>query len=484
MTRKNDAAAGLRECDIEKSSEHRTYCFQAWQRVDTSTAETLHGNQAMAQHLQEHLGPDFAQVLRIRAAPPRNRRQALLVPRTIYVSVRQNVYHEFDEEGLIAAFRDQHYDSLVREYFRTNLHKTPEFYNCFVQSPNGGVTSNHFAKIIVKRAFSRRLNHELRHPRKESWGDISTALRGYRYPIDTRGVDRPGTAGSNGPVPQANGAAPQVAPQPAPDHANSITRVTDALRNLLEWLRAQSETPKVTATTGTANSYCRFKEKTETLISLLRHLSEAYVSSEVEGESPIWMDLVEADAARHYDQELTINLNQTGVLDAVMDRHSATKSTAYALCGTVGGCSVVAIGYFALGLTGWPMIFASVVGVAVALAGGVTSCKHTEYRKRVRKVKDDFESFRRALKTVMRILALQFATSAGINSTIKDEHIRDDFLRRFGLDSRDINNEQYIKASLCMDVKCLDQAFRTFTENVDWIDEHEGLGLMRGVEAA
>ncbi|CAG1959370.1 unnamed protein product [Fusarium graminearum] len=439
MTRKNDAAAGLRECDIEKSSEHRTYCFQAWQRVDTSTAETLHGNQAMAQHLQEHLGPDFAQVLRIRAAPPRNRRQALLVPRTIYVSVRQNVYHEFDEEGLITAFRDQHYDSLVREYFRTNLHKTPEFYNCFVQSPNGGVTSNHFAKIIVKRAFSRRLNHELRHPRKESWGDISTALR---------------------------------------------TRVTDALRNLLEWLRAQSETPKVTATTGTANSYCRFKEKTETLISLLRHLSEAYVSSEVEGESPIWMDLVEADAARHYDQELTINLNQTGVLDAVMDRHSATKSTAYALCGTVGGCSVVAIGYFALGLTGWPMIFASVVGVAVALAGGVTSCKHTEYRKRVRKVKDDFESFRRALKTVMRILALQFATSAGINSTIKDEHIRDDFLRRFGLDSRDINNEQYIMASLCMDVKCLDQAFRTFTENVDWIDEHEGLGLMRGVEAA
>ncbi|WXC48029.1 hypothetical protein QX201_007744 [Fusarium graminearum] len=253
------------------------------------------------------------------------------------------------------------------------------------------------------------------------------------------------------------------------------TRVTDALRNLLEWLRAQSETPKVTATTGTANSYCRFKEKTETLISLLRHLSEAYVSSEVE---------VEADAARHYDQELIINLNQTGVLDAVMDRHSATKSTAYALCGTVGGCSVVAIGYFALGLTGWPMIFASVVGVAVALAGGVTSCKHTEYRKRVRKVKDDFESFRRALKTVMRILALQFATSAGINSTIKDEHIRDDFLRRFGLDSRDINNEQYIMASLCMDVKCLDQAFRTFTENVDWIDEHEGLGLMRGVEAA
>ncbi|WAO94386.1 Hypothetical protein NCS54_01196700 [Fusarium falciforme] len=403
MTRKDDAVAGSQERGIERSPEPHTYCFQAWHFSDSPVTETFHGNQAMARHLEGRLSPGFAQVLRIRASIPANRRQTLIVPRTIYVSVRQDAGPEVDEEDVITAFRDEHYGGLVRAYFRTELHKTLDFYNCFVCSPNGKVTRNHFAKVMVTRAFSQTMDRELRLPREESWGDIGTGI--------------------SGPAPQSNGAAPQAAPQAAPDRPpndTGIQRVTDALRNFFEWLTAQSEIPEAIATAGTANSYCRFKETTETLITLLRSLNRAYERGKGEAidVSKIWTHLVRADAARRHGQELTINLNQTGLLDAVVKRHSATRSTAYAI-GSVGGVGAAIWGAYAL--TGLPMFAIVVAGCAAALVAGNKSLDHKEYRDRVKQVKDDFDSFRQAWDTVARTLALQFAASMGVDLTIQDE---------------------------------------------------------------
>ncbi len=95
----------------------------------------------------------------------------------------------------------------------------------------------------------------------------------------------------------------------------------------------------------------------------------------------------------------------------------------------------------------------------------------------------DFGSFREAWDAVVRTLALQFATSAGVAVTIEEVEARDHFLRSFGLDSRDFNERDYTMPSLSMRVEYLEQTFLKFTKNVDWIDKQENLGLRRGVEA-
>ncbi|KAH8743359.1 hypothetical protein BGZ57DRAFT_779283, partial [Hyaloscypha finlandica] len=247
--------------------------------------------------------------------------------------------------------------------------------------------------------------------------------------------------------------------------------VTDALRNLFEWFTAQSETTQAAATASTARSYCQFKEKTRELVTLLKPLNQAYKNAENE---------VRADTARHYGEDLIINLNQTGLLDAVVARHSATKSTAYAI-GSVSGAGVAVYGIFAL--TGWPMVAAIAVGCVAALVTGSKSLEHKEYRDRIRDMKVDFDSFKNAWEDVMLTLALQFATSASVAVTIEDE-ARDHILRSFGLDSRDFNKSAYTMPSLSVRVEYLEQTFLKFTKNVDWIDEQENLGLRRGVGVA
>jgi len=183
--------------------------------------------------------------------------------------------------------------------------------------------------------------------------------------------------------------------------------VINAARDILEWLKTQSETTEAIATAGTANSYCQFKETTKTFITLLRSLSRAYerfenqgratfifwgcrcwqrhrpktLTREVPDGSKIWAHLVRADDARRHGQDLAINLNQTGLLDAVVKRHSAKKSTAYAIgCG--GG--VVAAIWGACALTGWPVAAVIAVGCVTALVTGSKSLEHKEYRDRIR----------------------------------------------------------------------------------------------------
>ncbi|KAJ3539357.1 hypothetical protein NM208_g5522 [Fusarium decemcellulare] len=400
-----------------------------------------------------------------------------------------------DEEDFITVFRDEHYGDLVMAYFRTRLHKTLDFYNCFVDSPDGDVTNSHFTKVMVTRSFQQTMDREVRPPTEESWGDIGAGLVEGSLSMPAAKIYTAGCyisswfRGESNP-PQADRAAPQATPQATHgSHPNNheINTVTDALRNLFEWLTAQSTTPEANATAATANSYCRFKETTTDLIGLLKSLSRAYETAQNNDDtldlSNIWTHLVRADAARHHGQELTINLNQTGLLNDVVMRHSATKSTAYAI-GGVGGVGVAIWG--ARALTGW---FAP----AVIVAGGVSAVVgvsgwyiHNEYRNRARRVKTDFDSFRRAWDTVARTLALQFAASMGIDLTTQNmnEDLRDNFLRRFGLDSHDFSEEEYIMAGLRMHVKHLDQTFQTLTENLEWIDRYEDLGLRRGVEAA
>ena len=94
-------------------------------------------------------------------------------------------------------------------------------------------------------------------------------------------------------------------------------------------------------------------------------------------------------------------------------------------------------------------------------------------------VKADFDSFRGAWDAVVRTLALQFATSAGVAVTIEDGDVRDHFLRSFGLDSRNFNEREYTMASLTVRVEYLEETFLKYTENVDWIDKEENLGLGR-----
>jgi hypothetical protein len=50
----------------------------------------------------------------------------------------------------------------------------------------------------------------------------------------------------------------------------------------------------------------------------------------------------------------------------------------------------------------------------------------------------------------------------------------------FSLDFCDFNKEDYGKAPLAQRVDHLKRTFEEFTENIDWINEHEGLGLERG----
>jgi hypothetical protein len=90
---------------------------------------------------------------------------------------------------------------------------------------------------------------------------------------------------------------------------------------------------------------------------------------------------VRADTAWHHSEDLIINLNQTGLLDVVVTRHSATKSTAYAI-GSVSGVGVAVYGFCAL--TGWLMFATIVVGCITTLVTGCESWEHKKYRDRIR----------------------------------------------------------------------------------------------------
>lgn len=92
------------------------------------------------------------------------------------MALRQGVKSEVDEEDLITEFRDGQYNDLARGYFQTVLRMTLDFYNCFAKGENGDPLRDNFAKVMVVRAFNRKMAAELRLAREESWGDIASEL--------------------------------------------------------------------------------------------------------------------------------------------------------------------------------------------------------------------------------------------------------------------------------------------------------------------
>lgn len=95
----------------------------------------------------------------------------------------------------------------------------------------------------------------------------------------------------------------------------------------------------------------------------------------------------------------------------------------------------------------------------------------------------DYASFSAAYNTVTRTLALQFATSLGADMSIQDPVLRNEMLRKLGIDLGDVNETQYTMAKLGMDVENLDKTFKKFIENMEWLDKRENLRLNSGVEA-
>jgi hypothetical protein len=68
----------------------------------------------------------------------------------------------------------------------------------------------------------------------------------------------------------------------------------------------------------------------------------------------------------------------------------------------------------------------------------------------------------------------------GFDLTIEDEHLRNQFLTSLGLDSHDFNEADYLMAGLSLHVENLHNTFQKLTNNIDWLDEKERMGLATG----
>lgn len=96
----------------------------------------------------------------------------------------------------------------------------------------------------------------------------------------------------------------------------------------------------------------------------------------------------------------------------------------------------------------------------------------------------DFCSFRKAWDDVANILALQFAISAGFDVKKQSAEAQNYFMHTLGLDASGLAQKDCRMSALALRVENLERTFNTFTQNVDWLDEMENLGLNRGVEEA
>jgi hypothetical protein len=99
--------------------------------------------------------------------------------------------------------------------------------------------------------------------------------------------------------------------------------------------------------------------------------------------------LIRADNTLHHGEDLIKNLNQSGLLDNVVAKHSATTSTAYAI-GSVSGAGVAGYGVYSLiVVSGLPIlpVVALVAGCVASVVAGKISLEHQEYRRRVRQCK-------------------------------------------------------------------------------------------------
>lgn len=108
--------------------------------------------------------------------------------------------------------------------------------------------------------------------------------------------------------------------------------------------------------------------------------------------SDVWQHLVRGSDVQHHGAQLIANLNQTGLLEAIVVRHSAVKSTAYGLGAVAGACGVVGSGYkaylaYTVATGPWGWLTVAVICVGVAAVSVYKTSEHNEYRNRCEKGK-------------------------------------------------------------------------------------------------